>query len=150
LISTISIGFLPAGSSLATTFALASFFGFMVGLGSSVFPEPNAMRPAEARARAARAVVEAILILVMSIPFNKVWARSAAPPEADPVVAASTVDRINAAGTLAEAPLGTRLTPTARDVTPRRVRRAFNLCRALASRHRTVGTVQRSCSAACS
>ena len=58
------------------------------------------------------------MILVISIPLKRVWARSAAPAEAGPPVAASTVDRISAAGTAAKAPLATKAAPTAGTASP--------------------------------
>ena len=72
--------------------------------------------------------------------------------EAVPPVAATTVERARAAGTaaLASDRNATRRAPRAPAVMPRLVSRPWSCCRALASRQRKVGTVQRSRPAACS
>ena len=75
---------------------------------------------------------------------QKDWVRSDAPAEAGPPVAASTVARINAGDTAAVASFTARAAPSAGAARPRRISRPLSRCRALASRQRSVGTVQRS------
>ena len=102
LISTI-----PAGSSASAVRAgggLASAFGFMAGLGSSGRPRAGGEDAGRGEGDAARAAVEAILILVISIPLNRVLSQErATTAEAGPPVAASDRRPRHAAGTAAEA-----------------------------------------------
>ena len=149
LISTVSTGLRAAGFSRSVS--ATAVFGFIAGLASSGRDPPPAITPAVARARAASTAAAVNLILVMSISLSRAWVNTTTPDDAEPPVAAATVDRINTGGTAAEASLAGQdgsHRPAPRN--PRRVSRSLSRCRACASRQRSVGTVQRSCSAACS
>ncbi len=82
-----------------------------------------------------------------------IWAdRAAAAIDAAPTVAAATADRARAAGTAALAPAAetARTAPSDPAVMPHRVSRSRSRRRALTSRCRSFGSVQRSRRAACS
>ncbi len=142
LISTASSGFGGAGFARISSADVA--FGSVAGLALSDRGPPAARTPKVARARAARPAVVANLILVISISLKRTWVRNDAPDEAGPPVAASTVARINAGDTAAEASFTARAAPSAGAARPRRISRPLSRCRALESRQRSVGTVQRS------
>lgn len=110
---------------------------------------PAAMSPSETSVSEA---VAAIFSRDTSRPLMIRADRAEAEIDAAPPVAAATADRARAAGTDALAPAAeaVRTAPSDPAVTPRRVSRSRSRRRALTSRCRSVGSVQRRRSAACS